>query len=178
LPRDRPFCIVVEPLYVRDEQIGFVLLEGEVSDGALHHHLREQLSSVLRRVQHEEELARLRTADAARARELEQAYRTLRENQERMLIQEKMASLGRLTAGRAHQMNTPLAAVRNALDELDHLVEEYRSSVGDPCVTPADHSEIAAEMDRTLRIAARAAERAAGFVQGIKFQTRDCAPHE
>jgi signal transduction histidine kinase len=45
-------------------------------------------------------------------------------------------------------------------------------------VTPADHAEIALEMQTALRLADSAAERAATFVRGIKAQTRDLAPHE
>jgi PAS domain S-box-containing protein len=110
--------------------------------------------------------------------ELEQAVRALEENQQRLLLAEKMASLGRLTAGIAHEMNTPLAAVRAALAELDALAAEYQSSIGDHEVSADDHRQIAAEMQRSLKIAATAARRAAGFVQGIKSQTRDLAPRE
>jgi PAS domain S-box-containing protein len=110
--------------------------------------------------------------------ELELAFRALEENQEKLLIAEKMASLGRLTAGIAHEMNTPLAAVRSALVELEALADEYRSSVGDAQVEPEDHGEIAREMLKTIRLAASAAKRAAGFVQGIKSHTRDMAPKQ
>ena len=62
--------------------------------------------------------ARLHSAEKQRAQELEQAYRTLQTNQAQLLISEKMASLGQLTPGIAHEMNTPLAAVRAALVEM------------------------------------------------------------
>jgi signal transduction histidine kinase/DNA-binding LacI/PurR family transcriptional regulator len=122
--------------------------------------------------------ARLHAMEKSRARELGEAYRALKENQEKLLISEKMASLGRLTAGIAHEMNTPLAAVRTALTELDSLVSEYRDSLGDAEVSRGDHEEIAGEMQRAVRLAATAAERAAGFVHGIKSQTRDLSRTE
>lgn len=122
--------------------------------------------------------ARLHAAVKERARELEHAYRTLQENQEQLLIAEKMASLGRLTAGIAHEMNTPLAAARAALAELGNLVKEYQDSVGDPEVTPDDQREIAQEMQQSIRLANSATERVASFVRGIKGQTRDLTPQE
>jgi signal transduction histidine kinase len=122
--------------------------------------------------------ARLHNAEKQRAQELEQAYRTLQANQAQLLISEKMASLGRLTAGIAHEMNTPLAAVRAALVEMEKLVNEYQTSIGDADVTPDDHRGIAQEMQQALRLAGGAAERAASFVRGIKTQTRDLAAHD
>ncbi|HLB49263.1 MAG TPA: GAF domain-containing protein, partial [Anaerolineales bacterium] len=122
--------------------------------------------------------ARLYTEAQERARELEQAYRTLQENQDRLLITEKMASLGRLTAGIAHEMNTPLAAVRASLDELRKLVDEYEASIGDPQVTPTDHQSIAQDMRQCLQMSDRAAERAAAFVRSVKSQTRDLTSQE
>jgi PAS domain S-box-containing protein len=110
--------------------------------------------------------------------ELENALTALRSNQEQLLVAEKMASLGRLTAGIAHEMNTPLAAVRSALAEMESLVDEYASSIDDKQVDPDDHKQIAAEMSKTIRLAGKAAKRAAAFVQGIKSHTRDLSPKE
>ena len=110
--------------------------------------------------------------------ELEGAQRALRENQEKLLISERMASLGRLTAGMAHEMNTPVAAVRAALGELLELIDEYRSSIEDARVTPSDHRAIADEMEASARLAESAAQRVAAFVRGIKAETRDLSSQE
>ena len=87
------------------------------------------------------------------------------------MLSENMAALGRLTAGMAHEMNTPLAAVRMALDELGKLTVEYLGSLADADVSPHDHREIAREMRESVVLAAGAARRVAGFVQGIHFQS-------
>jgi signal transduction histidine kinase len=105
--------------------------------------------------------------------ELDEAYNALQENQEKLLISEKMASLGRLSAGIAHEMNTPLAAARAALKKVGLLADEYNLSIDDPDVTEDDHKEIADEIITAVKLADKATERAAGFVRGIKAQTRN-----
>lgn len=105
--------------------------------------------------------------------ELDRAYQKLQAHQRSLILSEKMASLGRLTAGIAHEMGTPVAAVRNALSETAALIDEYARSIDDPDVTDADHSAIAADMRDANELAKKAAERAAAFVRSIKSQTRD-----
>ena len=103
---------------------------------------------------------------------LENAYRALQNNQQKLLLSEKMASLGRLTSGIAHEINTPLATVRTSLVELDTLVQEYQTSIADSDISISDHHEIAQDMQTTISLANTSVKRAAGFIRGIKAQTR------
>lgn len=185
LPEDRQYALVVEPLFFKDDQLGYVVFELGPLDGLIYEGLREQISGVLKVALLIEELvavgaerASLLTDLQVRAGELEEAYRALQDNQQRLLSAEKMASLGRITANIAHEMNTPLAAVRTALVEIEKRAVEYEASVGDADVTDEDHAQIAAEMRSSLQLARSAAERAARFVRGVKTQTRDISAQE
>lgn len=104
--------------------------------------------------------------------QLEQAYRDLQQSQENLLQAEKMAALGRLTAGIAHEMNTPLGASLTSLKLLQELVEEYRASIGDPEVNEHDHQDIAAEMDKLVGSTQQWMEKAAAHIRSLKLHTR------
>lgn len=158
--------LAVEPLYFDEIPLGFALLELAPRRGILLDALRTQISTALMG-------ARLATQVRARTTELENALQTLEKNQRQLVLSEKMASLGRLTAGIAHEMNTPLSAMRSSLEEVRRLVKEYADSIGDETVLPADHHEIAGEMTKAVEIAIRAGDKASGFVRSIKSQTRD-----
>jgi signal transduction histidine kinase len=171
LSQDRPFNYVLQPLFFKQNPLGFILCEVGPRDGRIYEMLRTQISSAL------QSAALVRQVES-HSRELESAYKILQNQQQMLLVVEKMASLGRLTAGIAHEMNTPLAAVRSALNTLDALAREYQSSIEDATVTAENHGEIAQEMLQTISLAVKAAEKAAGFVRGIKSQTRDLSAKE
>ena len=169
----RRATLVLEPLFFKEEQLGFALFEMGPREGAIYESLREQISAALKGallvqevVEKDHEQARLLADLERRAHELERASEAIQENQEKLLISEKLASLGRLTASIVHEMNTPLAAVRAALVDLGKLVTEYQQSVADPAVTPADHAEIASEMTQVIGLAGSAAERARALRAG------------
>jgi len=108
--------------------------------------------------------------------ELRQAYEQLERNHAGLLRADRLATLGRLTAGIAHEMNTPLSAVLNALKIIADVGAEYASSIDDPSVLPADHREIAAEIVATAEIASRWTRKAAAFIRSVKAHGREIDP--
>ena len=55
---------------------------------------------------------------ADRTQEIEAAYKDLKESQEQLIQSEKMASLGEMVAGVAHEINTPLGYVTSNIDTI------------------------------------------------------------
>jgi signal transduction histidine kinase len=178
LPDDRSYTVVAMPLAFKNEQFGIILLEVDPSQSTAYDELRGQFGAAFERMERERELVFLHEAQRERADEIERAHAALRENQEKLLLAESMASLGRLTAGMAHEMNTPLAAVRAALGELLLLIDEYKASIDAPDVNAQDHHEIAKEMLSSAKLADSAAQRVAGFVRSIKAETRDLSSQD
>jgi two-component system sensor histidine kinase HupT/HoxJ len=70
----------------------------------------------------------------------------IKEHQAILLEQERLASLGQLIGGIAHNLKTPIMSISGGIEALRDLAFEYRDSIGDKSVTEQDHKEIALEM--------------------------------
>ncbi len=57
--------------------------------------------------------------------DLKQAYRDLQEAQNKLVHQEKLATLGQLVAGFAHEVNNPTAALLRSTDTLEHQMRKF-----------------------------------------------------
>jgi len=77
-------------------------------------------------------------------------FNTIQENQAVLLERERLASLGQLIGGIAHNLKTPIFSVSGGIDQLQYLVKEYDASIEDNEVTVQDHHEIAEEMQDWL----------------------------
>jgi signal transduction histidine kinase/DNA-binding LacI/PurR family transcriptional regulator len=169
-PSERPLNLAVNPLYFQDTQIGLLMFGAIPRNQMVFEVFRVELSSALKGVLLVQKVEHQMRELAVSNEELARSYKELKRNQQALLASEKMASLGRLSAGIAHEMNTPLAAVRAALRELGFLVDEYGNSIGNPGVTDEDHRGIVEDMHKNISIATQAAGKSAGFIKGMKSQ--------
>lgn len=70
----------------------------------------------------------------------------IQNNQSLLMERERLASLGQLIGGIAHNLKTPIMSISGATEGLTDLIKEYDESIGDPEVTNEDHHAIAKDM--------------------------------
>lgn len=73
--------------------------------------------------------------------------KTIKDNQDMLIEKERLASLGQMIGGIAHNLKTPIMSIAGAAEGLSDLIKEYDSSIDDPEVTAQDHHEIASDMN-------------------------------
>jgi signal transduction histidine kinase len=86
----------------------------------------------------------------ARTRELAKSLEDLRTTQDRLVQTQKLASLGQLTAGIAHEIKNPLNFVNNFSGLSAELIDELQQSLKDVSLNDTKRDEIA-ELMETLR---------------------------
>lgn len=106
---------------------------------------------------------------------VEERTKQLEDSRARLAANERLASFGRISAGLAHEINTPVAAAMNSLRQAQHLADEYEASIDNKSVTDGDHHEIAKELKQSLATTDSSLERLGEFVRRMRGQVRDAA---
>jgi signal transduction histidine kinase len=129
-----------------------------------------QAAIALANAQSYEALVELNASLEARVRErtaqLEAAYEELKAAETHLVQSEKMASLGRLVAGVAHEINNPVSFISSSVAPLRRRLERAATA------PPTDIPRLLAEAREIIDIMARGAERTTAIVRDLRSFSR------
>ncbi|NGZ82842.1 GAF domain-containing sensor histidine kinase [Duganella aceris] len=130
--------------------------------------MASHVAVAIARMQADREIRRAKDALEEQNAALENALSSLKNAQGELVRQEKLASLGRLVAGVAHEINTPLGICVTATS---HLVEELKLTREDMANGTLDEdglNQFLDIIDQSLRIMTTNTQRAAALVRSFK----------
>ena len=105
-----------------------------------------------------------------RTTQLQHSLENLKATQNQLIQKEKMASLGELTAGIAHEIQNPLNFVNNFSEVSAELVEELKEELA--ADRKAEALELADDLTQNLEKIAQHGQRASSIVRGMLEHSR------
>ncbi len=141
--------------------------------------LEEQIRTVEELNVSLEEKVEQRTSDLGQANaDLREALDRLTQAQDQLVRSEKLASIGQLVAGVAHELNNPINAVGNTLDPLEEALQQVvrlakARGVDGAAPDPAGESaDAVADVQAMLRVIRNGARRIQRIVQALSGYAR------
>ena len=109
----------------------------------------------------------------ARTEKLEKALESLKVTQEELIRSEKMASLGGLVAGVAHEINTPLGVAMTTISHLAHELKIFKENVRGGKIKMSSLNGFVDIAEESATVAGRNLERAAHLIRSFKMVAVD-----
>jgi len=163
------------PLYASVERTGLLLIAARISvkTGDELEALADQFNDMAGRLQ--ESYADLENKVDLRTRELARSLEDLRMAQDRLVQTEKLASLGQLTAGIAHEIKNPLNFVNNFSAVSMELIDELRQTLAGADLNNqqrAEFSDISEMLQSNLNKVVQHGKRADAIVKNMLLHSR------
>ena len=94
----------------------------------------------------------------------------IKRNQDMVVERERLASLGQMIGGIAHNLKTPIMSISGAVEGLGDLVREYDLSIDNPQVNSEDHHAIVQDMSEWLEKVKNYLEYMSDVITAVKGQ--------
>lgn len=96
-------------------------------------------------------------------RQLSEAYENLRQTQDQLIRNEKLSAMGNLVANFAHEINTPIGAVKGTANHLQYVLRELLN----------DFPPLVVQLDQEARLLFQDFIRQAQNIEAVDYSTRE-----
>ena len=110
--------------------------------------------------------------------QLRESMQRLQDSQERMMEQERLAFLGQMIGGLAHNLKTPIMSISGCVAAAEALVDECEESLNDEQVTEEDFREIYGEMRDWFQKVKESTAYMSDIITAIKGQAANISTDE
>lgn len=178
----QPKSILCLPLIYKNRINSIVYLENELTTDAFGQNHLDMLNLLIGQmaisIENSVLYSKMEEKVIARTNDLEESLNQLQQTQNHLVESEKMASLGRLVAGVAHELNTPLGVSVTASSNLLELVKQLRTAFESQTLTRNDFASSIANINEAGSIVYRNLNRAAELVTHFKLVAVDTSNDE
>ena len=97
---------------------------------------------------------------------LEKAYNELQHTQQQIIRHEKMASIGQLSAGVAHEINTPVGAIKSNIELSKRLIDDLGKEINQ--LEDQDAKNMIAKLDNVVAVSMKSCNRIEQVVKSLR----------
>ncbi|MEH2208467.1 MAG: AAA family ATPase [Nostoc sp.] len=146
--QQQPKSVLCTPMLNQGKLIGLLYLENPLTIGAFTSDRTEVIQLLCAQAAISLENARLYQESQNYAQELERSLQELEHTQLQMVQNEKMATLGNLVAGVAHEINNPIGFLKGSLNNAEDYIQDllahiqcYQQHHPNPAIAVIEHGE-------------------------------------
>ncbi|MGF2039183.1 MAG: trifunctional serine/threonine-protein kinase/ATP-binding protein/sensor histidine kinase [Nostoc sp. CmiVER01] len=148
LMQQQPKSVLCTPILRHGQLIGLLYLENKLTIGAFTSDRLEVIQLLCAQAAISLENAHLYQESQNYTQELERSLQKLEHTQLQMVQNEKMATLGNLVAGVAHEINNPIGFLKGSLNNVEEYIQDllahiqcYQEHYPNPAIGVIEHSE-------------------------------------